>query len=508
MPMRKIEGKERSRRLLLTGSLVLAGLFSVMGAQAAYSQDIPRITDVDATRESISLQVEAGFFDPILKLEPPGRNGLYQIVIEGESVTVSPDLNMDKLLKEISQEIPAVQGLHLLRLKSESGEPAIRLILESRSAIQPQLQANLGNEIRISLISGKLASAATPVVTSQPESVPVSKSVAIASDPVPVSPPSVALAAGAMMMADPTLQSGLSDATYQTLQVGEPALDEAFALIRGGQPKEAERVLKTYLDTKPKGANQAWAKLLLGAAALERKESQSAARIWRELISEHRGFLPAYQRLIGLHMENRAYTDAELLLSLGFSNWPNDSVLNFQRGLLSEIRNEPDEAVLYYGKILRTDPENPTYHYRMALVELKRKNLPAARYELNRALALSPDDTRLHKMLGYVYTLDKNPDLALAAYAKALSPDVMLNYARLLAGKKQVTQAVSIYEAVETIAPDNADLLFNLGMLYAEINQKQAAERTLHKFLTLRRGQTDKRIEQAESTLKKLVPAG
>lgn len=108
------------------------------------------------------------------------------------------------------------------------------------------------------------------------------------------------------------------------------------------------------------------------------------------------------------------------------------------------------------------------------------------------------------KLLAFLAQKRGDSAQALRLYQQALQPDALLNVAHLLAGQKRTADAMAMLEAVEVLADNKPDLLFNTGMMYAELRNAKKARILLNRFITLRKGTGDPRLSQTLEALKKL----
>ncbi len=267
---------------------------------------------------------------------------------------------------------------------------------------------------------------------------------------------------------------------------------QAKTAVQEGNLAGAQSVLETHLASMPGDAE---ARYLLAQihltvagqskdAATARSRRQAAMDELNRIINAE-AHLPAYLSLMDLYFADANMAQAQALLDRAAAQWPNEPVVMAYKGQAQEMSGNLEAAREAYTQAIAAEPGNAEFHYRLAMVEMKSGRFEAARWQLSRALAIAPDDTRLWKLMGYIAERENNPDAAGEFYRKALNPDAMINYGRLLQHQRQTQKALVVYEAVAQMAPDDPDILFNLGMIYADMKQKQRAENILEHYLKL-----------------------
>lgn len=294
-----------------------------------------------------------------------------------------------------------------------------------------------------------------------------------------------------------------------------PALLQAWQAVRDGNATGAEMLLRNTLEKYPNdaGARYLLARILLyqGIDSSEPGKSLSAQGKQRELARQEllkvlvqTPYLPAYISLLNLYLEDGNDSDAQRLWNKASAEYPDDAMVLYQQGQLSERKGDWNTARYAYLQALAKQPENPEFHYRLAQVELKTGKPASAEWEIIQALATNPADVKVWSLLGQIAETQQDSARAARYYKQAIQPDTLLRYARLLETQKQSTQALALYKAVETLAGDDADQLFSLGMTYAAYQRPDRAEAMLKRFLSVNRNPSDGRALQAQTVLKQL----
>jgi protein O-GlcNAc transferase len=98
------------------------------------------------------------------------------------------------------------------------------------------------------------------------------------------------------------------------------------------------------------------------------------------------------------------------------------------------------KAGQFFQRALAADPSRPTARLNLALVLLDQHDLEGARLHLLEAVRRDPDSAAAHRLLGWLYTLGRKPDLAARHYADAhrLDPADVKNLLSLIAARTAV----------------------------------------------------------------------
>jgi Flp pilus assembly protein TadD len=306
-----------------------------------------------------------------------------------------------------------------------------------------------------------------------------------------------------------------------------PVLKQAWQSLMNGNAASAQAQLQQHLKNAPQdtGARYLLAEILLsplsdpanqsGVSAAQSAKDLAARRAnnrkeaQRQLLTNYAQSLhwPSCQALLELFIEDGKLPEASGLLKQLKQTYPNEAGVHYEDGRLQEAMDNLDAARTAYQKSLGLQPANAEAHYRLAQVELKTDHLEAAHWELLQALSWSPNDSRIYKLLGYIADRTGHKQEAAQAYREALPLDALLNYARSLEAQNQPERALSLYQAAETLAGDNGDILYNLAMIYSHSQRPARATAVLHRFLSLngsRQNSQDQRITKAKSLLQQL----
>jgi tetratricopeptide (TPR) repeat protein len=286
-----------------------------------------------------------------------------------------------------------------------------------------------------------------------------------------------------------------------------PVIREAIRQALQGQREMAISQIQNHLKSQSSDdvARTALALILLNRPATEpgaSGERTQAVTLLKQVVAQL-PYMPAYEALITAMLDDGRLSEAETLLEKAELLDNSNPAILFLRGRFEEASGRLDNARNHYRKVLLRDPHHVEAHYRLAQIALKSGKPAEARWELAQVLQVIPQESRALKLLAYLSQKEGSKDHAMALYQQALQPDALLNFARLLHAENP-QKALTLLQAVEMLAEDKPDLLFNLGMTYADLREAKRARAVLSTFMQLRQGSNDPRIAQAQGTLGKL----
>ncbi|MGC1274065.1 MAG: tetratricopeptide repeat protein [Planctomycetaceae bacterium] len=123
---------------------------------------------------------------------------------------------------------------------------------------------------------------------------------------------------------------------------------------------------------------------------------------------------------------------------------------NLRRGRQEAEAGRPDQAVRFYERVVRDDPQNAEAHHRLAVLADRAGDYFAAERSYLAALDAGPDDPDVLNDLGYSYLLQQR-------------------YAECEQALRQATR----------LDPSHARALSNLSLLYSTIGDRQRATAVL-----------------------------
>jgi tetratricopeptide (TPR) repeat protein len=148
-------------------------------------------------------------------------------------------------------------------------------------------------------------------------------------------------------------------------------------------------------------------------------------------------------------------------------------------------------ALAVMDKLLETRQDNPYAWLAHAQLTLRQAKLDLAMSSVDKALALKPDWPPAVVLRAQVMSL-KGDKAGALHYLEGMIQDglgddlaVGLSYARLLAENQQLDKALAQFERLAKQAPDNAEVLYAVGVLALQLKDLDKAQTNLEKVLAL-----------------------
>lgn len=282
---------------------------------------------------------------------------------------------------------------------------------------------------------------------------------------------------------------------------GEAPVAQARSAFLQARLPQARQLLEAYFaDHLEPGAEAQflYAQVLIG---LDQVQAAIAPLSLIELQHPQAGLLKASLQIRQGQLDTASRTLAGVREQFGTS-----ATWQYEMGLLSQAQQRLTEAAGFYRSALaeRPDWSDPWFH--LAQVMVFQKNWPAALASLNQLLLLRPDDIQALKLKAFVYQNQQRLNEALTVYRQAFNADLFYNYAVLAKGQKQYATAKTMALAAHSLAGDNPSLLFNLGLLLADLGEKPMARNSLFRYVTLvgNAPAEASRVVRAKSTLARI----
>jgi tetratricopeptide (TPR) repeat protein len=164
---------------------------------------------------------------------------------------------------------------------------------------------------------------------------------------------------------------------------------------------------------------------------------------------------------------------------------PSDQEVTIWLARLYRLHNEPEKAEGVLRDLLKDDPENDAGIEQLTQLLLDQNKAEEAIALLNGMINRSPSAT-LYDHLGDAYTQTHDFPKAEAAYRKAVELDpTELSHVRGLAqtllSEEKYTEALTVYQKLSDMLPDDADTYLRIAQIYRELHQLDKAEENLVK---------------------------
>jgi tetratricopeptide (TPR) repeat protein len=256
-----------------------------------------------------------------------------------------------------------------------------------------------------------------------------------------------------------------------------------IALQRGGAGLAAQTLVDLAKETRdPRIARRAvevanHAKL--SGLALE------AARVWHEVSPDSP---QAVQSLMVLLVNARKIAEAEPYIEKVLARDAPAAANGFMQ-LNRLLAGNPDrrESLRVIERLAKRHPELPQARFAVAQAALNADDEGLALKEIRRAGELRPD-WDVAALFEAQILQRSSPSAALEKLAGFLSVnpgsrEVRLNYARVLVGQKRFGEARGEFDKLLAASPDNADVVYAVGLLAVQTGDFDVAEANLRKLL-------------------------
>jgi len=149
-----------------------------------------------------------------------------------------------------------------------------------------------------------------------------------------------------------------------------------------------------------------------------------------------------------------------LFLGLAWQSVSPQVIQHVQAAIAAQKQGRLDEAIAEFRKVTELAPNLPAAFMNLGAAYMQNRNYGAAIAPLKRALALNPDLTGAHQMLGYALLAQGYAAEAIPHFEKAGARDGM-GIAQLEMGK--LPEAIANLEAALNKRPNDPDLFYYLG---------------------------------------------
>jgi tetratricopeptide (TPR) repeat protein len=164
---------------------------------------------------------------------------------------------------------------------------------------------------------------------------------------------------------------------------------------------------------------------------------------------------------------------------------PSDQEVTIWLARLYRLHSEPDKAESVLRDLLKDDPENDSGVEQLTQLLLDQNKAEEAIALLNGMIDRSPSAT-LYDHLGDAYTQTHDFAKAEAAYRKAMDLDPteishIRGLAQTLLSEEKYPEALTVYQKLSDMLPDDADTYLRIAQIYRELHQLDKAEENLVK---------------------------
>lgn len=234
-----------------------------------------------------------------------------------------------------------------------------------------------------------------------------------------------------------------------------------------------------------------------------------------ELMGENAKAIDAYEKVLSLDPTNSAIrqqivtlkrnsmTPEELLANMESSSQVDKSMVSmiYDYALEYHKKNDVDNAIKFYRSVLKYDQSKPDVYTNIALCYAEKKDYQAAKEILTTAKQRFPNNATIKNTLDDLNEtmLAQSASAAYNAFAKkdyqkaiqmysAVNPptrDSLLGIAASYEGLNNTDKAIEYYKKVQNMEPNNADIAYTIGALYANKEDWYNAKSYLKKAVSL-----------------------
>ena len=270
----------------------------------------------------------------------------------------------------------------------------------------------------------------------------------------------------------------------------EPVLLGLLVAEIAAQRENSGYAAQTYVELAKRTRDPRIARRATEIAGIARVPALAldAARIWYEVEPTSQ---QAVQAISGLLIRARRADEAEPYLMKLFSSTEAAAVNGFMQ-INRFLAQNPDKAanLAIVKKMAGSYPSLPQAHFAVAQAAAGADDEDLALVEVRRAGELKPD-WDLAAVFEAQLLQQKSPAQAqarLASYLKNYpgSREAGLNYARLLVLDKKLPEARVQFQSLLKEHPDNADVLYSVGLLSVQLKDYESGENYLSQLLDTR----------------------
>lgn len=260
-----------------------------------------------------------------------------------------------------------------------------------------------------------------------------------------------------------------------------------------------------------------------GITQLNKNNISGAEKAMQEAIKTDPTHAEAYLNLGKLYRKQGKWADAEKAFRGAIDNMGNNkrgdywfelgSVQVSQSMEPGTGRSEQEgmwrEAIKSFSEAIGINPNLYKAHYQIGVLHEKLDEPEKADQAFRKCIELNGKHSPCFVSLGNMYIEYGFSNVAMAvletgAKINETDADMWNGMGRALLNLNQPKDAVEAYKKARRIDPDKPDVLFGLGMAYAEVPQRKEAEETLTEFLNKHGNSPDHYKKAAQDTIMRM----
>jgi tetratricopeptide (TPR) repeat protein len=190
-----------------------------------------------------------------------------------------------------------------------------------------------------------------------------------------------------------------------------------------------------------------------------------------------------YETLAEFFVQNANVERAINSLDYAIKLDPENPKYHVMQGKYSLILKKYQDAINHLNNALKRDVFNPDAYFYKGIVYKESNQMDKAISNFTTASEQDPTWDAPYELLGDIYS-DKKNDLCLKYYDNAMKANVkntsaILQKAYYLKANGRKKEAEAIYESLVLASPQNADAIYNLGVIAYELKQYDKALKKL-----------------------------
>lgn len=290
---------------------------------------------------------------------------------------------------------------------------------------------------------------------------------------------------------------------------GQQALAAAWlSLAQVSEESQPQESLAAYQKSAELDPTNSEAQL--GIAHMTERSGNSAAAEQQYLKLAETGNNDSIERLIGLYLKQKRFTDAETWLRKYISANPQNTAAQLQLGKLLAAEGKAQEAIAMLEPLHKASPD-PKLARVLASLYLETKQYPAAADLLRPLIVQSPNDAQLHLDYGTALMHQLKYPEAQAVLLKSvqLNPNLVEAYADLAYAAEQNKNyelTIRALDARAKLQPETAATYFLRATAYDNLRMYKPAAANYKLFLGVAGGKFPDQEFQARHRLKAILP--
>lgn len=290
---------------------------------------------------------------------------------------------------------------------------------------------------------------------------------------------------------------------------GQQALAAAwFSLAQVTEESAPQNALAAYQKAAELDPTNSEAQL--GVAHMTERSGNSAAAEQQYLKLAEAGNNDSIERLIGLYLKQKRFSDAETWLHKYISANPQNTAAQLQLGKLLAAEGKTQEAITTLEPLYKTSPD-PELARDLATLYLETKQYPAAADLLRPLIAQNSTDAQLHLDYGTALMHQLKYPEAQTVLLKAvqLNPNLVQAYSDLAYAAEQNKNyelTIRALDARAKLQPETPATYFLRATAYDNLRMYKPAAANYKLFLGVAAGKFPDQEFQARHRLKAILP--